>query len=135
MVSVPFSVYSGTQADGDVMVTGPGLQPLSRKCVESSGALAKVTAVSLTVFQPQRERCVKPAALRKGTREGHELSSFVIVIWLELFSSYSAAIQQRVLNERSGSSRCYFPRECMYLCLALDTLASKEYEDQPFLPE
>ncbi|TUV30810.1 A disintegrin and metalloproteinase with thrombospondin motifs 6 [Bagarius yarrelli] len=36
------------------------------KCVESSGALAKVTAVSLTVSQPLKEHCVKPAALRKG---------------------------------------------------------------------
>lgn len=37
-----------------------------RKCVESCGASAKVTAVSLTVFQLQKERCAKPAASRKG---------------------------------------------------------------------
>lgn len=62
-------------------------------------------------------------------RESHELSSFVTVIPLELFSTVSWT------SGAPGSSRCYFSSERMYLRLALDTLASKKYEDQPFLPE
>lgn len=37
-----------------------------RKCVESSGALAKATAVSPTVFQPPKGHCVRLGTLKRG---------------------------------------------------------------------